>query len=154
MPAPKPKFKGKRLGNSVRAKMKSIGRSQKKAKKLIGVGLGATAAFDPHIGIPIAAVGVGFGLHEAVSRNALKRRLLKKPRAAGLMAKKFKGTEHEAFFRDIANKAAQRREKKSENWKVAQAKSKNRTKRKLGSSTISGKFRTPSNTQAKSKIKK
>ena len=104
-PKPRPKFTGKRLGNAVRARMKGLDRSHKKIKRLVGIGTGVTAAFDPHIGIPIAAAGIGFALHESLGRSALRKKLLKKPRAAGQMAKKFKGTEHESFFAKIAEDA-------------------------------------------------
>ncbi len=88
--------------------MKSYGRSQKTATKLIGIGVGTAAAFDPHIGVPIGAVGVAFGLREALGRNALRRKLLKHPKTAALMAQEFMGTEHEAFFRKTAETAKRR----------------------------------------------
>ncbi|MDP6670316.1 MAG: hypothetical protein QGI60_00690 [archaeon] len=158
MPAPKPKpgpkFKGKKLQGKINARMKRLDKSQKTATKLMGVGFGTTAAFDPHIGIPIAAVGVGFGLHEAVGRNALRRKLLKHPKAAALMAQRFKGTEYEAFFRDIANKAKPLKENKSAGWKIAQARKKDRTKKKRRPSVAPGKFRTPGRAQAELKGKK
>ena len=158
MPAPKPKsaprprFKGKKLKGRINARMKSLDRSQKKAKKWIGIGTGTAAAFDPHIGVPIGAVGVAFGLHEAVGRAALSRKLIKHPKAAALMAKEYMGTEYETFFKKTAEKAAKRREKELAKWKADQTNGKGRTRRKRRVLKASpGKFRIPSDARAKSK---
>ena len=102
----------KRLKRKVKARMQGIDIDQKKAKKLMGTGIAVGAAFDPVIGVPIGAAGVGFALNEAIHRSALKKRLLKKPKTAAMLAKEFKGTKHAGFFQKIAKKAKKRAELK------------------------------------------
>lgn len=152
-PAPKPRFRGKSLKRKIDGRMQIIDARQKKATKLIGIGIGTAAAFDPHIGVPIGLAGIGVGLSEAMSRNSLRRKLLAHPRTAALMAQEFKGTKHQAFFSDIAIKAKKRREKKLAKWKAVPVE-KGPAKRKTRLKTVLGKFRAPKGARTKLKVKK
>ena len=111
---PKKKFEGNRVHRKLKGQLDGLESQRIKARSSLGLGVGVSAAFDPILGIPLAAPGLLGMARDATTRNAIKERLVKKPRAARLMAKKFEGTKHELFFMKIAEKAEKSKQKKKQ----------------------------------------
>lgn len=78
------------------------------AFKFIKAGIVVAAAMDPNPGIVIAAPGIGLALGANISETALKRKLLKNPKAARMLAKEFANTKYAKFFERIAINAEAR----------------------------------------------
>jgi len=111
MPKKKP-FEGKKLHKKIKGRFDYLESKKGKINRSIGVGVGVSAAFDPILGIPLAVPGVVGMIKDASTRGAIRKRLLKKPRAARLMAKKFQGTEHNQFFAEIVKKIEKEKKKR------------------------------------------
>lgn len=82
-----------------------------KSIKIMGAGFAVAGFGSEHLGILISAIGLGPAAHGFITQAALEKRLLKKPRAAAMLAERFKGTGHEKYFKALAKEAAKRAEK-------------------------------------------
>lgn len=107
-------FEAKKLHEKIKKKLDYLDSQKPRVRNSLGLGAGVSAAHDPILGIPLAIPGLLGMLRDAGTRSAIKQRLLKKPRAARLMAKKFEGTKHELFFMKIAEKAEKSKQKKKQ----------------------------------------
>ena len=98
-------------------KMEFLDKQEQSARKIMGVGIGVSLGFAPQVGIPIAIPGILKALGENAARRDLRKQLIRKPKAARLLAKKFQGTKHERFFVKAADAAEKRRKKEIEKKK-------------------------------------
>ncbi len=90
----------KRFAGRAESALDSMDWRARSGKRFITAGIMASV-IDPPIGIPIAVPGIALALGETIGKGSFRKHLLKKPKAAMLLAKKFRGTKHEAFFEEI-----------------------------------------------------
>jgi len=93
------------LARRIGTELNRMEEQRRPIRNSMAAGVGISAAFDPRIGIPVAVPGIIMALKNAVLARSLERKLARRPKAARMLAKRFLGTKHESYFREIAARA-------------------------------------------------
>lgn len=98
----------------VRAKKAASIKNKVKGIKLMGAGFAVAGFGSEYAGILISATGLVPAAHGVITHAAIEKRLLRKPRTAAMLARRFTGTGWEKYFKDLAKAAAKRAKKRKQ----------------------------------------